>query len=255
MNDSGKNLEGFVPGNEENFRFLGIFSNGDHFVYTFKKTEKIVQAIYAVTSHFEDHEPLKIELRERSLSFLSHALALNAENSYEVTIITQSFFTSVLEIASLLKIASISGMISSKNISILEKEIESLSRFLRDHISSSEVSKGLILSKDFFATDLPGTPASPKGQDKNNASVTSSQLNQNSSKNVVNKEYLKDKKNNRQHDIIELLKKQSNLTIKDFTKVIQGCSEKTIQRELISLVEKGIVVREGERRWSRYSLK
>jgi len=45
------------------------------------------------------------------------------------------------------------------------------------------------------------------------------------------------------------------LSVKDFTRVIKDCSEKTIQRELLDLVEKGIVKKEGERRWSRYSLK
>jgi len=50
------------------------------------------------------------------------------------------------------------------------------------------------------------------------------------------------------------LKNQSNLTIKDFSKVITDCSEKTIQRELLDMVEKGIIKKEGERRWSKYSL-
>jgi predicted HTH transcriptional regulator len=63
------------------------------------------------------------------------------------------------------------------------------------------------------------------------------------------------KKDNRQEAIINVLKSQSNLTIKDFSKVIKDCSEKTIQRELIDLVDRGIVKKEGERRWSRYSLK
>ena len=42
--------------------------------------------------------------------------------------------------------------------------------------------------------------------------------------------------------------------IKDLTPVIKGCSEKTIQRELATLVDKGIVNKEGERRWSVYSM-
>ena len=43
-------------------------------------------------------------------------------------------------------------------------------------------------------------------------------------------------------------------TIKDIAEVITDVSEKTIQRELNSLIEKGQVVREGERRWSKYSI-
>ena len=57
------------------------------------------------------------------------------------------------------------------------------------------------------------------------------------------------------HDlIINALKGQSNLTVKDFSKVIKDCSQKTIQRDLLELVSKGVVKKEGQRRWSRYSL-
>jgi DeoR/GlpR family transcriptional regulator of sugar metabolism len=66
---------------------------------------------------------------------------------------------------------------------------------------------------------------------------------------------VKVKKTQRQGAILNVLKGQSNLTVKDFSRVIKDCSEKTIQRELIELVEKGIVKRDGERRWSRYSLR
>jgi hypothetical protein len=43
--------------------------------------------------------------------------------------------------------------------------------------------------------------------------------------------------------------------MKDFVKVIPECSEKTIQRELLDLVGKGVLKKEGERRWSTYSLR
>lgn len=61
-------------------------------------------------------------------------------------------------------------------------------------------------------------------------------------------------KNDRQVAIINTIKEKGELSIKDLTDVIQGCSEKTIQRELISLVTDGILYKTGERRWSRYSL-
>lgn len=59
---------------------------------------------------------------------------------------------------------------------------------------------------------------------------------------------------NRRSLIVGLLRTKSNLTIKDFSAVIKGCSDKTIQRELQSLVKSGVLKKEGERRWSRYSL-
>lgn len=63
------------------------------------------------------------------------------------------------------------------------------------------------------------------------------------------------KKDNRRTKILDLVSKRSGLTIKDFAEVIKDCSEKTIQRELVELVEQGVLVRQGERRWSTYSLR
>ena len=63
---------------------------------------------------------------------------------------------------------------------------------------------------------------------------------------------LVDKKDTRKRAILELLKGGGHLTIKDFSSVIRDCSEKTIQRELLALVEENVLKKEGERRWSRY---
>jgi predicted transcriptional regulator len=54
--------------------------------------------------------------------------------------------------------------------------------------------------------------------------------------------------------ILGMLKKNDNLSIKDISAVVKNCSEKTIQRELAALIEKGLVRKEGERRWSVYRL-
>jgi len=61
-------------------------------------------------------------------------------------------------------------------------------------------------------------------------------------------------KNERQIKILEIVRQKGEASIKDITEVIKGCSEKTIQRELLSLVDKGILLKNGERRWSRYSI-
>ena len=62
------------------------------------------------------------------------------------------------------------------------------------------------------------------------------------------------KKNSRQSIIINLLKRKKEIMIKDVSPLISGCSEKTIQRELLSMVAAGILKKVGEKRWSRYTL-
>jgi hypothetical protein len=63
-----------------------------------------------------------------------------------------------------------------------------------------------------------------------------------------------DVKNDRQTLILSTIRSKGESSIKDLTDVIKGCSEKTIQRELISLVGSGDLFKTGERRWSRYTI-
>jgi DeoR/GlpR family transcriptional regulator of sugar metabolism len=51
-----------------------------------------------------------------------------------------------------------------------------------------------------------------------------------------------------------VLEAKPEATIKDLTDIITDVSSKTIQRDLNSLIEQGQVIRQGERRWSKYSL-
>ena len=62
------------------------------------------------------------------------------------------------------------------------------------------------------------------------------------------------RKSERQEAIISVIRQKGELSIKDLTGVIKGCSEKTIQRELLVLVDLGVLNKVGERRWSRYAL-
>lgn len=52
--------------------------------------------------------------------------------------------------------------------------------------------------------------------------------------------------------ILELVNKNKGVSIKDISREVRDCSEKTIQRELAALVGQGLVRKVGERRWSQY---
>ncbi len=63
------------------------------------------------------------------------------------------------------------------------------------------------------------------------------------------------RKHNRKDQILALFVRGVDINIKDISSRIRGCSEKTIQRELNSLVSEGKINRIGEKRWSRYILR
>lgn len=229
-----------------NHKDIGLFNNGDYLVFSFKKTERIVSAIYLVTSLIKDSEPLKWELREASMSLISLIASLNGSESVDKNLMFQNYFSTSVQVMSFLTICNKSGHISEMNYSIIIKEIESLLNFLKEQSRIATHTAGYILSDSFFETDHVLSSQKP--------TVTGSS---HIVKPLIKKDSIndiKDRKSSRKDSIISLLKKSSDLTIKDFVKVIPNCSEKTIQRELIDLVDSGVVVRKGERRWSTYSL-
>ena len=62
------------------------------------------------------------------------------------------------------------------------------------------------------------------------------------------------RKDLRKNKIIDFIKGHNVVNIKDIAASITGCSEKTIQRELISLINEAKVKKIGERRWTKYSI-
>jgi hypothetical protein len=239
-----------------NWKSIGFFNGQPHLTYTFKKVEKITAALYLISSLLKDTEPLKWELREKAVSMISSSIALNSIEPSDKNSVLQSLFSVSLETLTLLSIASIAGLISEMNYSILKNEIELVVSLLKEKVMEDTAKAGYILSDSFFRTDFKMEPRTDAGAGDVPQGQLNLDTNTNSPSKLKSREKiaLKDKKNDRKTMITTLLQKESNLTIKDFVKVIHGCSEKTIQRELLELVEKGVIKKEGERRWSTYSL-
>jgi DNA-binding transcriptional ArsR family regulator len=59
----------------------------------------------------------------------------------------------------------------------------------------------------------------------------------------------------RRSAILALLAHTPEISIKDVSRAVTGYSEKTLQRELLAMVAEGLLYKQGERRWSRYSLR
>lgn len=60
----------------------------------------------------------------------------------------------------------------------------------------------------------------------------------------------------KRHDAIKsVLVDNKDISIKDICLYIEGCSSKTIQRDLNEMIDQGVVMKKGDRRWSTYSLK
>jgi hypothetical protein len=251
-----------------NWKSLGFFSSEEYLLYVFKKVEKITAALYLVSGLLKDEEPIKWELRDRGMDLLTSSFTASSSMPGDKNVVIQALFTAALETISLLNVAKISNLVTEMNHRLLVREIDNILSTLRDRLAANAESAGYVLSDAFFKTpnlfssDFRPTP----GQSVNKSADQSRQAG-GSSKTIsgemlaINRPSHKghadvqEKKSERQETIISALKGQSNLTIKDFSRIIKGCSEKTIQRELLAMVDQGLIKKEGERRWSRYSLK
>jgi hypothetical protein len=244
-----------------NWKSLGFFSAEDYLIYIFKKTEKIAAALYLVSGLLKDKEPLKWELRDHGMDLISSSFMVASSVPGDKNSVIQSLFTAALETMSLLNVARVSHLISEMNYKILMREIDGVVGLLRDRLAQNAEEAGYVLSESFFKTpdlyssgfrsfehDTAQSGAQYKGQ-------SGSGKNSSKGASTLTEQGGRDKRTDRQEIILGLLKNSPGLTIKDFSKVITDCSEKTIQRELLDLVQKGVIKKEGERRWSTYSLK
>lgn len=241
------------------FKYLG--TSDESFVFQYKKTEKILAALYLVTNFLSEEEPLRWQLRELGLSLLSNIMSLKDALPSQKDALCNAIKTSVFEMISLLEIAHFAGFISVMNFEILKKEFV----FLLDSVSHTKQSlESFVLPNNFFTDDTsaqPIVPTSPQiSAPKNIKDKKISPQNQGNfkghglTKSDASYGKVEIKKTTRQEVIIDLLKKKKEIMVKDVSSVISDCSEKTLQRELLSMVAKGVLKKEGERRWSKYSL-
>jgi hypothetical protein len=163
-----------------------------------------------------------------------------------------------------MEIANNIGYISDMNTNILKKEFQILVGDLNGHLPKEkhfpftlgenmfqilpEVSKTEGLS---FSTNII--------KRTNNMSF----INNKTSNGVLYKHLpsidYKKVKSERSEKIISIIKDKANsfndgASIKDISSSFIDCSEKTIQRELNDLIEKGQIKKIGDKRWSRYSI-
>jgi predicted transcriptional regulator len=58
----------------------------------------------------------------------------------------------------------------------------------------------------------------------------------------------------RRRIIKDIISSKRQSTIKDILEKAPNYNEKMIQREIIAMIDDGTIIKEGQRRWSRYSL-
>ncbi len=243
-----------------------LFGKNHHFAFIYRKTEKLVTAVYLITDFIKDEEPLKWKIRENAISLMSLNIAFSTVSLAERKSLIREYHSLALEIVSLSGVAQHSGLISEMNFSVLSREFGNLVSIIDKDENKKANEETVILDPGFFSAYEPKAETSPASSP---ASVLTPatfpkghapQIKDIQEKPAQPARFIekasepKDGKDSRRNAITKLLSKKSGLGIKDFAMSIKGVSEKTIQRELLAMVAQGLLKKEGERRWSTYSL-
>ena len=236
---------------------IALFEDDQHFLLFHKKTEKLVSAIYMLTTFFSDDEPLKWSLRGLGVKVLSFTIALKDIFSFKRKDVINDVKANIFETLSLLEVAFFAGIISEMNLLIFKKEFKVLAGLLDKDILPQQEKSALVIPENFFTVaPTPENQAekSPLGKSKTSFSV-SPVLGGSESKGHFSKgSNVLNRKSARKNAIMSLLKEKGEISIKDIAGIMKSASKKTLQRELLFMLGAGIIKKDGERRWSKYRL-
>lgn len=206
------------------------------------RASKLASALYLVTSLMSEGDPVRTELR-------SAGVALVSDIAKSGRVARGSARDLVSVIVSLLELSKNSGLMSAMNADVLSEKFIEFSRGLTADGDGATGRSALALLSDAFPDPVKDTPTSSsavyKGQRVNllTRHLQASQRPLAGSGDGV-----------RRAKIIDFIKDRKRAGIKEIARMFPGLSEKTVQRELIQLVRERVIAREGERRWSVYSI-
>jgi hypothetical protein len=257
---------------------LSVYGGFANQAYT--KTNKLITALYMVTDIMDQNEPLRQKLRTLGAEIVSDVYSLSIFPSINNSM---QAIGKISETLSFLEISTSINLISPMNSNILKKEFIQLKKAIEDTIQKNDMLDNQNTLLGFFEEELPSTKneisedIATMGQSKYSFPVptrlgvqkastlmkaisdrTSQMSNRGPSSKTMDS--FDELKQNRRNEIILVIKGSGNTgatitEIKSKAKgVLVSVGEKTLQRELVSMVKDNILKKTGEKRWSRYFL-
>ena len=253
----------------------------------YPKTDKLITALYMVTDIIDKDEPLRNKLRTLGTEIISDMRSLEESRAGHMASV---ILGKVGDIVSFLDIAGTMNIVSGMNCDILRKEFFKLKQSITDSIPKVEILNKKIDIAELFEDGIPPL-LNEEGAGGGNSLITTSPFGHSSStrrrgvskghhsslgvqkagtlmkaiKGISGAHNFDLLKKQRREDILNIIKiLGGNATIKDIKDKVHTLpgqvgsldshSEKTLQRELVSMVGDGVLKKSGEKRWSRYSV-
>lgn len=210
-----------------------LFKGRPDWYFCYLKSERIAHVLAVLTLQSPQRHTL--EAISAAAAALPPDIAHLAGGEIEPSAVLADIFGMLSQV----RVAATQGAISPEHASLLVKEYEQVA----ERLAQGSHPSPFLSSEDFLVPDLASReqtmlPAGIKDiKDIRMSFIPKGQTSEDST---------------RAHLILEYIKEKKSASIKDIAGVIRGVSEKTIQRELAALIDRGLIRRVGERRWSQY---
>ncbi len=222
-----------------------LFKGRQDWYFCFLKAEKIAHVL-ALLSEKVVHEDRSwfLELVVEAAS-LPHMVAHFVAGEAEIEPVLADIFS----LASLIRISGTRGFIAHDTAAYIAQEYEAIAQKLA---SGNQLSP-FVSPQDFSVPDFLLRPKAPEALPL--ARIPNTQPQVPTSRLVPHKEPQEGQPQgsiDRRATILHFVLQNKGVSIKEICAVVPDCSEKTVQRELTTLIGQGLIKREGERRWSVY---
>lgn len=215
-----------------------LIQDENYYKYIFKKTERIVSVTFYILHNVPDSATSRMHIEDiqHAARSVHDAILQSLESrAYAAEDIVRGVAHALITLESKLSVAQVSGVIAPEVLHVLRNEVDSVIRGLNRYIGD-----------DSEALMFETTPAPNQTLERRAPARTPQRPAHTPQQSTATPD--------RRERIKTILEAKGQATIKDISEIITDVSEKTIQRELNAMIEDNVVKREGERRWSKYSL-
>lgn len=244
MSDTEKN-------NFHNFALQSfLFKGRPDLYFCYLKSEKLAHALIRIAGESGAPREGVLESVLKASALMPGTVVRFAAGEFEETSVLADLF----ETLSLVRLCVSEGVISPENGSILAAEYEniaekiSLGKNASPFLSLEDLSVPPLAAKSSAPAALP---SSARGGSALQVPRAQKDISLGQHKGHVEKD-TDVAMSERVSAILKCIVDNKRVSIKDIARVVRGCSEKTIQRDLNALIQQGLVRKEGERRWSVY---
>ena len=240
------------------------FIKDKHVEFVIKKTERITYGVNLLSNFIPLSDALNSDLKKTTHTLLRLVSRFPQTTGIKVNQIDQ-IHGNLQYLSSLLTPAFISGYFSESNVEIVKSEINYLHKHIEELSTKTASDTGHVQIKtELFVVghhknSKPKVVPTESIKDKIESIQTPLKkvsFIKDTQKPVTQRvaKVSEESKEDRDEKVLSVIRDKGVVSIKDITSVIFDVSEKTIQRTLQALIDKGQIKKEGERRWAKYRL-